>query len=139
MSGVPREAPIYVVTHDMLDWLVPHLEGWPRPQRFLLARQTLDSATGFYRLLLRARKVTGQARADTLLDADTELEMLKALVRLGQERRYMSLRQYEHITGLLANIGKQLGGWRESTAKQLNPKTGAQVSASQDELPLSAG
>jgi hypothetical protein len=103
----------------MLDWLVPHLEKWPRPQRFLLARQTMDSAIHFYRLLLRARKVPGRVRAEALMDADAELETLKALLRLGQERRYMSLGQYEHISGLLAAIGQQLGGWRKAAEDQL--------------------
>jgi hypothetical protein len=119
MPKSPKEAPIYVATHDMLYWLVHHLEGWPRPQRFFLARQTLDSATQFYRLLLQARKVEGRARAEALLAADTELETLKALLRLGQERRYMSLRQYEHISGRLLTIGQQLGGWRKSTESRL--------------------
>ena len=45
-----REAPIYVQTHDMLLWLVPHLEGWPRPQRFLAGPESGagDSTTAFY-------------------------------------------------------------------------------------------
>jgi hypothetical protein len=119
MPKAPKEAPIYVATHDMLDWLVPHLEKWPRPQRFLLAREVMDSATHFYRLLLRARKVQEQARADALLDADSELETLKALLRLGQERRYMNLGQYKHISTVLSDIGRQLGGWRKSTESQL--------------------
>ena len=121
MPKAPKEAPIYIATHDMLDWLVPHLEKWPRPQRFLLAREAMDSATNFYRLLLRARKVRGQFRAEALLDADAELETLKALLRLGQERRYMSLRQYQHVSGVLFNIGQQLGGWRKSTESHLPP------------------
>ncbi len=112
-----REAPIYVQTHDMLAWLIPHLENWPRPQRFLLAREALESATAFYRLLLRARKVQGQERAAALLDADVELETLRALLRLGQERRYMSLDQYAHISRILAELGRQLGGWRAQTER----------------------
>jgi hypothetical protein len=122
MSRAPREAPIYPATHDLLDWLVPHLEHWPRPQRFLLARQVLDSATGFYRLILRARKVGLPARADALLEADAELEILKALLRLGQERRYMSLAQYEHVARLVGDVGRQLGGWRQSTAAKAAPR-----------------
>lgn len=113
-----QEAPIYVRTHDLLDWLVPHLEGWPRPQRFFLARQVLESATQFYRLLLRARKVQGQERRQVLLDADVELETLKALLRLGQERRYMSLGQYRHALVMITDIGRQLGGWRSSLERQ---------------------
>ena len=119
MPQAPREAPIYPATHDLLDWLVPHLESWPRPQRFLLVRKVMDSATGFYRHLLRARKVSGQARADALLAADTELETLKALLRLGQERRYMDLGQYSHVSRLLGDVGRQLGGWRQSVESQL--------------------
>lgn len=113
-----RQAPIYVRTHDLLDWLVPHLEGWPRPQRFFLARQALESATQFYRLLLRARKVRGDDRRRVLLDADVELETLKALLRLGQERRYMNLGQYQHVSVMLADIGRQLGGWRAALEHQ---------------------
>ena len=119
MSPAPTEAPIYIATHDLLSWLVPHLENWPRPQRFFLARQVLDSATNFYRLLLHARKVKGQNRADILLQADAELETLKALLRLGQERHYMSLRQYEYVSGLLAGIGRQLNGWRRAGDKAI--------------------
>jgi hypothetical protein len=87
--------------------------------RITLARQVLDSATSFYRLLLRARKVQLQARAHLLLEADAELETLKGLLRLGQERRYMSLGQYEHVSRMLSNIGQQMGGWRASTARKL--------------------
>jgi hypothetical protein len=114
-----KEAPIYVKTHDLLTWLVPHLEKWPRPQRFFLARQVLESATGFYRLLLRARKVEGDDRRRALLDADVELETLKALFRLGQEQQYMSLGQYRHVSTMLADIGRQLGGWRNSLEPKL--------------------
>ncbi len=117
-----RESPIFVQTHDMLAWLVPHLEKWPRAQRFFLARQVLDSATRFCRLLLRARKVARQERRRILLEADAELETLKALLRLGQERQYMSLDQYRHIPLQLLDIGKQLGGWRAS----LEPKEASQ-------------
>ena len=113
-----KQAPIYVRTHDLLDWLVPHLEGWPRPQRFFLARQALESATQFYRFLLRARKVQGNDRGQTLLDADVELETLKALLRLGQERQYMSLGQYRHVSAMLTDIGRQLGGWRASLERR---------------------
>jgi len=113
-----KEAPIYPLVHNMLAWLTPHLEGWPRPQRFFLAQQVLATATQFYRLLLRARKVGIEERRRTLLDADVELETLKALLRLGQELHYMSTEQYAYISRLLVDIGKQLGGWRASSEKQ---------------------
>lgn len=108
------EMPIYIQTHDMLAWLLPHLESWPRSQRFFLAREVTDSATHFYRSLLRARKVDQADRIRALLDADVELETLKGLLRLGQELEYMNVGQYQHISKLLVEIGKQVGGWRAS-------------------------
>jgi hypothetical protein len=101
----------------LLNWLTPHLESWPRPQRFLLAKQVMDSATQVYRLLLRARKVEGAECAQTLLEADVELEMLKALLRLGEERHYMSTRQYAHVSAMVVKIGQQLGGWRKTASR----------------------
>jgi hypothetical protein len=101
----------------MLTWLIPHLEKWPRPQRFFLAKQVLDQATEFYQLLLYARKVAGPERANVLLKADVALETLKGLVRLGQELEYMSLRQYEYISEIFLRLGQQLGGWRKATEK----------------------
>ena len=102
-----------IVEHD------PRSDSTPSRRPSFLARQVLDSATQFYRVILRARKVQGQARADTLREADTEFELLKALLRLGQERRYMSLGQYEHVSRMLASVGRQLGGWRISTEEGL--------------------
>jgi hypothetical protein len=113
-----REAPLYVQTHDMLLWLAPHLESWPRTQRFFLAREALDSATQFYRCLLRARKSQGVERVAALRAADVELEMLRSLLRLGQELRYMSLDQYRHVSTMLVEIGRQLGGWLASSERQ---------------------
>ncbi len=112
-----REAPVYVQTHDMLAWLTAHLEHWPRTQRFFLARQVMDSATELYRSLLMARKVRGPQRAEALLAADVHLELLKSLLRLGQEQKYMSVSQYVHVSGMLSEIGRQIGGWRQSEEK----------------------
>jgi hypothetical protein len=50
--------------------------------------------------------------------ADVELEMLRSLLRLGQELRYMSLDQYRHVSTMLVEIGRQLGGWLASSERQ---------------------
>jgi hypothetical protein len=109
---VTKEAPIYVHTHDMLAWLTGHLEHWPRAQRFILARETMNAATELYEHLLRARKVSAAQRSGVLLEADVALETLKGLVRLGHEKQYMNNGQYAHVSRMLAEIGRELGGWR---------------------------
>jgi hypothetical protein len=114
-ATMTREAPVFVQTHDMLAWLTSHLEHWPRSQRFFLAREVMDSATELYRWLLVARKVHGPARSQALLEADVRLEVLRGLLRVGQEKQYMSVGQYTHVSAMLAEIGRQIGGWRRLT------------------------
>lgn len=109
-----KEAPIFIHTHDMLAWLTDHLENWPRTQRFFLAREVMTSASAFYQLLLQARKVPASERGQVLLQADVRLEMLKAFLRLGHDKRYMSVGQYAHVSKMLVEIGSELGGWRKS-------------------------
>ena len=62
--------------------------------------------------LIRARKVTGPARAQALLQADVELETLRLQWRLAHETRCVSTAQYKHGAKLIDEVGKMLGRWR---------------------------
>ena len=106
------EHPIYPLIADFLTWLAPLVEKFPRSQRFILGNRILDSAYWCQRDLIRARKVSGPARADALLSADIELEVLRQQLRTAHDTRCISTRQYEHGAGLLNQIGGLLGTWR---------------------------
>lgn len=98
--------------HDFMLWLVPTLEKYPRSQRFLLAQRLLAVAETCYSNLIRARKVTGSAKAQTLLDADIRLEQIRLYLRLSQELTCISFDQYEHAIRLVNELGRLLGAWR---------------------------
>ena len=71
--------------------------------------------TGFrgYEQLIRARKVSQEARAEVLLQADVELELLRLQLRLAHELRCVSTKQYEYGAGLINQVGKMVGSWRK--------------------------
>lgn len=106
------EHPIYPLIADFLTWLLPLVEKFPRSQRFTLGSRLLDSGYWCQRDLIRARKVSGLAKADALLSADVELEILRHQLRDAHELRCISTRQYEHGAGLLNQVGGLLGTWR---------------------------
>ena len=107
-----KQSPIFTKTHDLLKWLVPHLDKYPKSQRFRLAKRIEDAAFDFHGLLIQATK-EGHPRR-TLLQADAELDKLRHYIRLGVDLGYTSLRQYGHVAEMLVEVGKLLGGWLNS-------------------------
>ena len=112
MSTQSDDTSLFAKYHDLLAWLMARAEKFPRSQRFLLANRLLDTAFACHEELIRARKVTGPARAQALLQADVELETLRLQWRLAHETRCVSTAQYEHGAKLIDEVGKMLGRWR---------------------------
>ncbi len=87
------EHPIYPLIADFMTWLLPLVEKFPRSQRFVLGNRLLDSGYWCQRDLIRARKVHGVAKADALLSADVELEILRHQLRDAHELHCVSTRR----------------------------------------------
>jgi len=113
------DSPLFVKTHDLLKYLIPATEKFPKSQRFALAQRIRDTALDFYEYLLEARKVGLLARRDVLLRADVTLEKLRIHLRLSMEMEYLKFPQYEHASGCVVEIGRMLGSWREGTEKKI--------------------
>lgn len=112
MADSSIEFPIFPLFSDFMAWLIPIIEKFPRSQRFILGSRLLDTSYYCQRDLIRARKVRGAARADALLSADVELEILRLQLRTAHELHCLTVRQYEHGAGILNQIGGFLGSWR---------------------------
>ena len=115
MSARQRASPLFAKFYDLMAWLTERTAKFPREQRFVLASRILDAGFACHQQLIRARKVTGTARADTLLQADIELETLRLQWRLAHELRCISTGQYEHGARLIDEVGRLLGAWRRQT------------------------
>jgi hypothetical protein len=113
------DSPLFVKTYDLLKYLIPATEKFPKSQRFALAQRIRDTALDFYEYLLEARKVDLSARRDVLRRADVALEKLRLHLRLSMELEYLKFPQYEHASGYVVEIGRMLGSWREGTEKKI--------------------
>jgi hypothetical protein len=108
-----QDSPLFAKTFDLLVYLLPASEKFPRSQRFVLGRRLQEIGLGLLDLLLEARKCGEGERPNLLHRADVELDRLRYTVRLCHEIDLFSLKQYRHASGLLAEVGRLSGTWRK--------------------------
>jgi len=105
--------PIYPKTYDLIAYLIPVTQSFPKSQRFVLARRIQDTVLDFGDLLILARKVNVDERRGVLRRADAKLEMLRMCLRLAMELKFFPFGQYEHASKMVVEVGKLLGDWRQ--------------------------
>jgi len=108
---VNQDSPLFVKTYDLLAYLLPLADQFPKSQRFVLGRRLQELGLGLLDTLLAARKCAAEERPALLRQADVDLDRLRYTVRLGHELGLISQKQYRHAAGLLAEEGRLLGKW----------------------------
>ena len=111
------EMPIFTRTFDLLTWLMPMTNHFPRAQRFTFTSRLLDAAFDFREALEEANLRRGASRKERLLRADEALARLRLYLRLAARWHWLSSGQYRHAAGLLAEVGRLLGGWLKVTGQ----------------------
>jgi hypothetical protein len=106
-----EEAPLYVRTYDLLLWLIPMVQKFPRPHRFGLAERIQCLVLDFQDALVAAGKSKDVERRQWLKQADLLLAQLRTWMRLCVDLKLLTLRQYEHVSKLIAEVGRLLGAW----------------------------
>lgn len=102
-------------TYDLLRWLLPHCERFPRAQRFIITQRLTTAALDFQEALFDANSHNGQPRLADLQAADAHLNKVRLYLRLAYQWHWLNSGQYEHVSAQVAEIGKLLGGWLRQT------------------------
>ena len=111
-----EEMVIFVRVFDLLEWLVPKGEQFPRPFRHTVTARLLAVALDFPEQLYEAQSRRGKQRRDALVEADATLNKLRLYLRLVHRWRWLSDGQYQHVSRMVAEIGRLLGGWIRQAA-----------------------
>jgi hypothetical protein len=110
-----EEMVIFSRTYDLLTWLLPHCERFPAAQRFVVTKRLQDAALDFQETIFLANAHEGRQRLAHLLDADAHLNKLRLYLRLARQWEWLSSGQYEHVSKMVAEVGRLLGGWIKQT------------------------
>ncbi len=108
------QSPIFVKTYDLLLWLIPRTTKFPREQRFVMARYVQDAALRFQEYLIEAGTWPPTNKRDKLIalnKADVELTKLRFYLRLGRDLELFDSGQHQHVSRMVDEIGRLLGGW----------------------------
>jgi hypothetical protein len=96
---------------DLLAWLLPKSERFPRIYRFTVTQRMMDAALDCQEAVFVAQTHRGEVRKASLQAADAALNCLRLYLRLAHRWHWLSDGQYEHVSAQVAEIGKLLGGW----------------------------
>lgn len=110
-----EEMVIFTRTYDFISWLLPLAEKFPRCQRFVVTQRLQDAALNFQEAIIEANVLRGSLRVDKLCFADAELRKVRLYLRLCERWKWMSGGQYRHVSAMVAEIGRLLGGWKKSS------------------------
>ena len=108
---MPEEMVIFTRTYDLLTWLLPLAEKFPRSQRFVVTHRLQGAVLDFQELIIEANNQRGLLRAGKLRQADAELRKARLYLRLCEKWGWLSSGQYRHVSAMIAEIGRLLGGW----------------------------
>jgi four helix bundle protein len=112
---MPDRMVIFSRTYDLLTWLIPQTESFPKSQRFVVTKRLQDAVLDFQERILEANRLSGRARLDRLLLADAELDKVRLYLRLAERWHWLSEGQYHHVSQMVREIGALLGGWIKQT------------------------
>jgi hypothetical protein len=98
-------------TFDLLAWLLPKLERFPRLYRSTVSQRMMDAALDFQEALFEAQSQGGSTRQKHLRQADAALNKLRLYLRLAHRWHWLNDGQYRHVSTMVAELGRLLGGW----------------------------
>ncbi|MGB7339213.1 MAG: diversity-generating retroelement protein Avd [Phototrophicaceae bacterium] len=98
-------------TFDLLAWILPKSESFPKSYRFTLTQRMMDVALDFQEALFDAQAQSGTSRQKYLRQADAHLNKLRLYLRLAHHWQWLNDGQYRHVSAMIAEIGKLLGAW----------------------------
>jgi len=107
-----EDYPVFVLWMDALDWILNAVDRFPKSVRGTLSNRIVNMSLDVVEGLVEA--IYTKERAHILGKVNLYIEKLRVLFRISHKRGYLSAGQYEHISGLLNETGKMIGGWRKA-------------------------
>ncbi len=106
-----HEMKILTLSFDLLTWLLPKAEKFPRIYRRTVVQRLQDAALDFQEALFNAQSQGGSTRQRHLREADAALNKVRLYLRLANQWQWLNDGQYRHGSVMVAELGRMLGGW----------------------------
>jgi len=101
--------------HELLLWLIPHLDKFPRNRRFTLGERIENGLLMVLECLVDA--CYSRQKQAALAQANRKLESTRHLWRLAFELQAVNSKSFHHGAKLMLELGQQIGGWLRYAGK----------------------
>ena len=101
-------------TFDLLSWLLPKAERFPKLYRATVTQRLMNAVLDFQEALFEAQSQGGSTRQKHLRQADAALNKLRLYLRLAHSWHWLNDGQYRHVSAVVAELGRLLGGWMKA-------------------------
>jgi len=98
--------------YDLVLWLVPKLEKFPKQHRFTLGQRMFDTALDLLSSLVESAYTP--EKGPMLRTASRKTNVLRYLLRLAKDLKLMTLDSYGHASGRIDEVGRMVGGWQKA-------------------------
>jgi hypothetical protein len=104
-----------------LEWVIPisgrYICGkFPKNVRFNLSDRLTNISLDVMECIIEA--IYAKRKTDILVKANLYIQKIRALLQVSVDKKYISIAQYEHISGEINETGKMIGGWIKSCKEQ---------------------
>jgi four helix bundle protein len=106
---------IFQKTYDLILWIFPMINRFPKKQRFVLGQQIENELLEIIEDIILANNE--RSKIEILKRISVRLDTLRVLVRLAKDLRFLSIKQYGNAALKINEIGKLLSGWMKKFAQ----------------------
>lgn len=103
---------------ELLNWLLPKAERFPRVYRTTLTQRLMDAALDFTEQITEAVFQSGSTQERHLRLADAALLRLRLYLKLAYRWQWLNDGQYQHVSRQVRELGRLLGGWRKKSTRK---------------------
>jgi len=106
---------IFQKTYDLILWIFPMINRFPKKQRFVLGQQIENELLEIIKDIILANNERN--KTEILKRISVRLDTLRILIRLAKDLKFLSIKQYGNAAVKINEIGKLLSGWMKKFAQ----------------------
>jgi len=106
---MPNEIPAVTKLYDIIRWLFPQAEKFPRDYKFTLGDRIVKNLLDSLEIIIEA--VYSKDKTHLLRKFNLQLEKIRYLIRLSKDLRCLSIKKYSFVSNEIDELGRMTGGW----------------------------
>lgn len=109
MSSQPQDLQIRLKLEETIKYGYAALRNFPKSEKHVLSAEIRQCMMRLLRLVIITNR--RYHKKTTLQDVDSELDLLRSMVRLSMELGFLKFPQYEVWSRHIDEVGRMVGGW----------------------------